>query len=1602
MRWWKLAGIATAALAALAAVTWAIFWIRPPEPAQLEVFFAGYDNTLAVPPNPYGKASAHEFANLAKPGGWLGTRSRLNGSTTPRKLSRSGLTDLFPASSKCVVVVLAAHGGRDRDGAFLFPEGATADPTVRVRVAKLIEQLAALPATQQKLLILDATEQPAYDDLGLVHNDFASAVEDFNDAIAKVPNLAVFMSTGPDQRSWTSPEWGQSSFLHHVLIGIQGAADANGDKRITAGELVRFVTPRVHDWARDNRGALQTPVLLPKGEEGMRRVQAMHLAMTDGPPPEEAAPTPFDPPPELEQQWQEYRALATAYVPPTAYTPHLWRQYEAWTLRYEQHIIAGDAEGARNARAKATELKRLIEAARRLDITPQTLTLQSAVGGLPWIPTVPASFKVMIEQLSTTDPAERATRWANMRSVAGYDPETTRLFWCRALVEWAAVDPAKNLPTAPALVLLVTQGMTVRPAEVNFLLMLARYLPPIDRKENGVPIGNTLRQRLLAEQAASCLQEAGYPYSEQVLAWASQNVTAADGARRRSEDYRFASREYTAPPPTVDAGDNYNSAAIKAAQFRDLIATIHIAADRLPTFTEWVARGPADDPDNRLERDRLFRDRAESWHFVHTVAFDLDTLAPSDWQSARDRAVEAFGTTQALEQLLAAQVNKLLTTRPEFEARPTPRIDVVKWWHNADDALTALPPDAITPTQRVDLVREFRRVSRQLLVTSRTQREMLPEVTPELTRERAFEAARRRGLFLVGRVGGLGLQQLDPPLGELVFRFERFAEQADGRQSLAEAATRLGELSNGSLIRPDVWIRLAPAHGDVSDAPLEQLRRKRVRDFLVAQARRTYLDHWYGEGGTRYYHTAIEHLAADAKTLLPEQRAKDDPFALYLVGEPPFPVTPATRPRYAVTDEPKPELRVTFDRHPPPDIDGFPVFWSTPPFPLPKPEPETRVPVPTDKQAALPPFVRPIARPTGTAPVFPVAESGTAHITGFFRGRTTAADAVVDVFRLPDRVAVTTPGLTSTAIAVRADLRMRGKYGIGTGAIAFVLDCSGSLAPPDPKDPTNPGLYPVALKALNELISQMPPGTIITVSVFGQRMPGVEVPEKTIREVLPPTQLTFDSGKIIEQINNDVGSLEPWNPSPIMRAAIRAKESIKNENVPFKAVVVITDGVDNRFAEDPENKKKRTIRDALRAEFPDAGVSLSVVALPVETKPEQAVQDEFKEVEKLRPAGKFVTTKNVQELVEWLRSGLNPRVRFSLDRLVVQGGGADLTAGTETTDNWYSGRLEPGTYQLRVEGAKNFYRTVKLEPGGRLLLDLSENQGVITASRHWYADTAPGIKSGKPTDLWRFSLLQNRSEAGGLRLFTAIEPKPQLTDVLSASRIGDVWYELSPDGFKEAEKLKPAGNVLPGAERVAARWRAAPGYPSPAWSVDVPGWPVVPGSKAPASPVVEAWWQPERPFPAVGEWRLAPGEALISEKPRPIKIGDTALSLETVSEEEHSVEVTPDGKLEPRKCLVVRISHPAGNPVWVRPVGIPPKDPEARLYQGSEVRVYRKANRVTCVFWGIDMAKVTGFEVVPLNESLKRAAELGFHSKLETVPGPTDNSPRPEPPVDPK
>lgn len=1674
---------AAAGLGVLAVVTWVVLWIRPPQPARLVVLQAGYDATLAVPPNPYGKAAARSLASLATPGSWFGNRAKLHGNPTPDRLLRPGPSTVLPSlgegHEQCVVVVVAAHGGRDRDGAFLFPDDATPDPAHRLRIQAVIDRFGQLPPGRQKLLILDATQCPAFPDLGLVHNDFAAAVEELNDAVARVPNLVVYMSTGADQRSWACPEWGTTTFARFLDEGLKGAADANHDRRVNGWELVEYVSPRVRDWARDHRAALQSPVLLPQGEEGERRVRAMHIVMAEGKLPAPTAPTPFEPPAEIGQAWEEYRTLANGTPPPQAYTPHLWRQYESWLLRYEQHLMAGDAEGAQAARDKASRVRRQIEDDRRLAVRPQTLALPAGVGSVRHVEKVPEPFRLGIARVANPDPsvtsAERLKEWEQAQKLAtGIDAEAARLLWGYALMAYVAEDPAGRLPVVPAVLPLLEGGFAVRPAELHFLAMLAARLPQPDPSTGlGPLLKNTLTLRTLAEEAAACVPDAGgprlqamlaarlvqldlfadlgsllksalalrtlaegvacgpgsgYPYAEFCQKWVLADVLLGDAARRQAEDLCFATGEAnwaTATARANEATRHYRSAREKAAHVRALVTAWQAGAARVPELGEWVTRDLTwRKVGDRLTREAEFRAYLTVWGRIHSAGKSAWAAGgrPSDFDQLSG---ELDGQLRTLDARLARQIGQLLQTRPEFEGKVTPRPEAVRWWHEAEAVLTAPPAVDAEPTRRVDLLRELRRVSRQLLVMAATRPEPLPAVSAAVTREQAFDAARWRGLLMLSRIGREEFDRLaarKPGHGyaQVEFRLNEFGFPAAGRQLLAEVGSQLGEILNaiptvldaaGATADADRLIRISPAPTveAISGKPALQLRRVEIYELLLNQARRTLEDHWYDERGDRYYRNAIDLLATDANRIRTSTATAQDPFASLKAATEEFPVQPTALSRIAVTDEPSPEVAIALDRkvgisgRP-----GFAVFWVDPPFPpVPgKNDPPVLpdyAPVSTDPAAPLTPLVRSVRRPSGPEPTTPRARSGPLKVNGFYRGRLLPQSTTVDFYSVPNQAAVTTPPTDPYAkLAVRADPFIGPKYAIGSGSVAVVLDCSGSMRP-NPAVRGDRGLYPVAVDALRDVLTVLPPGATVSVRTFGKRTPGAKSAEETIQVMTPPTRLSLEdrgqvvSGVVAEASAVTVNDLYDW--SPVVRAVLEAKESLKSAPGPFKAVVLISDAVDTRFAEDPKftHPPKRSIKEVLRAEFSASGVPLCVVALPVANPADVAAQKEFEVVKALRPAGLFVPPEKAKDVGAWLRSGMSPRLRYHVRPLEADAPVTpfDLTATTEAPDDWFAGNLPRGRYQVEVVGNLNFRHEVRLNPGDRLLLDLFEDQGRLSLKRHWFAATWPALaRSGGEDPTRKLALLQNRLDGGKVRMVASIEDRPKdrprATDAVSAYRVGDVWFEVGP--------------AVPRPDPVAVRWRAVSGFPAPSWSIDAVGWPAAPGGKGAAATQMGAWWSPDRPFPQTGAvWSPPAGAKLVGTRAASIPLeGGVSATLDAVTIESHSVEVRP-GVSEKRPCLVARLTYPTDRVAWLRPAS--PRNPLGQAERGpagSEVRFYREAHKVTCLYWwdnapltADDVAgRVVGLEVVTL-----ATVRAGPHLELQNPPAPSETSPIADPPA---
>src|SRR5205823_1311693 len=149
--------------------------------------------------------------------------------------------------------------------------------------------------------------------------------------------------------------------------------------RVDALELFTYVHDNVKNWARSNRDALQTPVLL--GDKD--RAAGIELTVVKGrseAPADEAKP--FEPPPELASAWAACRRLQESVPAPWVYAPHLWRQYQDTLLRYEQLHRAGAADRAQPLKPRLDQLADEIGRCRQLDLpsAQNSLAMPFALG----------------------------------------------------------------------------------------------------------------------------------------------------------------------------------------------------------------------------------------------------------------------------------------------------------------------------------------------------------------------------------------------------------------------------------------------------------------------------------------------------------------------------------------------------------------------------------------------------------------------------------------------------------------------------------------------------------------------------------------------------------------------------------------------------------------------------------------------------------------------------------------------------------------------------------------------------------------------------------------------------------------------------------------------------------------------------------------------------------------------------------------------------------------------------------------------------------------------------------------------------------------------
>lgn len=807
------------------------------------------------------------------------------------------------------------------------------------------------------------------------------------------------------------------------------------------------------------------------------------------------------------------------------------------------------------------------------------------------------------------------------------------------------------------------------------------------------------------------------------------------------------------------------------------------------------------------------------------------------------------------------------------------------------------------------------------------------------------------------------------------------AERAEALR-LLEQADRLTRLVDG------------PEAQALTGDPVTTCRRLRMQDLLLWQAQRTLADRWYSEdpqvepyfrlAGATWLNDA-QQLDAHVKAVAAVRQKYSEAKPLTLTGCERLRLTTQLRQELVYRLEGGSLLAA-----------GFPVVWVAPSTDL-----EIEAPAPGQRQVRQVGADRAASIITCTLgrssqqkselnlPRTPAVETTSLAVRGLFRGQQLAINTPVELYAMADITATVLPLPQRGSLAVRADPRLQEQFGQSSGAVAVVLDCSGSMGPPRGESFGKSTKFAEATTALRQVLSRLPRGTMVSVWAFGQAVGSqktADPPESTIRRIQEPLLWNGNDGTQLDQVmaRLEYPALEPWNESPIVRAILAAKADLAG-TTGYRTLLVLTDGMDNRYEKSASKGDKPDIATALRSAFDGTGIAVNIVGFKVVQEEAVHAQRQFSVVESFDPPGKFVTVDQADSLASALDAALQQRLRYKIetyDNLPLADlppAGLDIST-TGSGDRWFPGGLKPGNYRLRVAGDRAAVDAT-INRGDLLLLQLGESAGRLRFSRLNWSQQDFSWKPHAENAAWRLSLMQNqRTPAGDLRLLVSLE-RLAGEDSLEQLRPREAWLEV--------DTRQSSANII-------ARWRPVVGYPAAVWGAELPAWPQAADGISPARPRVRIWFNAEQETPAASTLRRHHDFTALSDLTgRTIRVSGDDARIEAVVVERHLVETRP-GVREPQSCLVVRIGHSPEKPLWARVRGV--------HAVGQEHRYYPSIGSYSGLFWPVtsDEAELAlaNISLISLSDFKQTAQSRGCQLELNDLPPPAADDFPPRAPLE--
>lgn len=418
------------------------------------------------------------------------------------------------------------------------------------------------------------------------------------------------------------------------------------------------------------------------------------------------------------------------------------------------------------------------------------------------------------------------------------------------------------------------------------------------------------------------------------------------------------------------------------------------------------------------------------------------------------------------------------------------------------------------------------------------------------------------------------------------------------------------------------------------------------------------------------------------------------------------------------------------------------------------------------------------------------------------------------------------------------------------------------------------------------------------------------------------------------------------------------------------------------------NPRQLDIPTFLTQTFWDSGIVINMIGYKVVSQEETKAEEQFKVIEKLPLPGKYVTVSASKELAATLQKALGQTLRYWVD-LPDNVPPRDSLEGLDVTsiganNQWLPGGLDPSTYRLRVHADRRLSTDISIQRGDLLLVDLVPAARGFRFERSLFSRSAYPWKPAQDHSGWRLALLQNQvSKAGELQMLTTLEKRfDRREDTLQMLKPRLTWIEVQP----------PTEVPTP----YSQRWGYQAGYPAPAWSIDVPAWPVRPGTEEPARPVLRVWWNPDQDTaPAITLDRGADFQRSADLIHRSVLVENDQVHIANVTVEQRPIQTRP-GVIETKSCLVVHLRHSPDKPVWVQVRGL--------NLTGQEHRFFTRAGHYTGLFWPVTVdgadVDLQSLSLYSLPAFKRHAERRGFRMEMRDLSLPAASDVRPRPLID--